>query len=64
MLQNHDRANRFGLKQVETTIKDGRFTEKLQLPVNPLTGEEAEAVVGRMMQAPPAVIAKAKSIYE
>jgi hypothetical protein len=32
MLQNHDRANRFGLKQVETTIKDGRFTEKLQLP--------------------------------
>jgi tripartite-type tricarboxylate transporter receptor subunit TctC len=54
-------------KAFNETMKDKEFladTEKLQLPVNPLTGEEAEAVVGRMMQAPPAVIAKAKSIYE
>jgi tripartite-type tricarboxylate transporter receptor subunit TctC len=54
-------------KAFNETMKDKEFladTEKLQLPVNPLTGEEAEAVVARMMQAPPAVVAKAKSIYE
>jgi hypothetical protein len=35
-----------------------------QLPVDPLTGEEAEAIVAKMMKAPPAVLAKAKAIYE
>lgn len=38
---------------------------KLHMPVNPLTGEQAQAVVERMMSsASPAVIAKAKAIYE
>jgi hypothetical protein len=35
-----------------------------QLPVDPLTGEEAEAIVAKMMKAPPAVVAKAKAICE
>ena len=30
--QNHDSANRFVLAEAETTIQDGRFTAKLQLP--------------------------------
>jgi tripartite-type tricarboxylate transporter receptor subunit TctC len=39
--------------------------EKLHLPVNPLTGEQAQAVVERMMSsASPEVVAKAKDIYE
>ena len=32
--------------------------------VNPITGEEAETIVAKMMSAPPAVVAKAKAIYE
>jgi tripartite-type tricarboxylate transporter receptor subunit TctC len=54
-------------KAFDETMKDKDFLaemEKQQLPVNPLSGEEAEAIVGRMMSAPPAVVAKAKAIYE
>jgi hypothetical protein len=32
MMRNHDRANRFVLAEAETTVKDGRFEVKLQLP--------------------------------
>jgi hypothetical protein len=38
--------------------------EKQQLPVYPLRGEEAEAVVAKMAGVPPEVAAKAKAIYE
>jgi hypothetical protein len=38
--------------------------EKQQLPVIPLTGEDAQQIVHKMMAAPPAVIAKAKEIFE
>jgi tripartite-type tricarboxylate transporter receptor subunit TctC len=54
-------------KAFSETMKDPEFLadmEKQQLPANPLTGEEAEAIVGRMMNAPPAIVAKAKAIYE
>jgi tripartite-type tricarboxylate transporter receptor subunit TctC len=49
------------------TMQDKDFRadmEKQQLPVNPITGEEAETIVTKMMSAPPAVVAKAKAIYE
>ncbi len=49
------------------TMKDKAFLaemEKQQLPVIPLSGEGAEDVVGKMMNAPPAILAKAKAIYE
>jgi tripartite-type tricarboxylate transporter receptor subunit TctC len=49
------------------TMQDKDFRadmEKQQLPVNPITGEEAETIVTKMMGAPPAVVAKAKAIYE
>jgi tripartite-type tricarboxylate transporter receptor subunit TctC len=49
------------------TMKDPAFLadmEKQQLPVNPLTGEEAEATVARLGAVPRAVAAKAKAIYE
>src|SRR5262245_13791264 len=49
------------------TMKDPAFLaemEKQQLPVYPLRGEEAEAVVARMANVPPAVAAKARVIYE
>ncbi len=54
-------------KAFDETMKDKDFLAEMgkqQLPVNPLTGAEAEAIVGKMMNAPPAVVAKAKVIYE
>jgi tripartite-type tricarboxylate transporter receptor subunit TctC len=49
------------------TMKDKAFLaemEKQQLPVIPLSGEHAEQIVDKMMGAPPAILAKAKAIYE
>jgi tripartite-type tricarboxylate transporter receptor subunit TctC len=54
-------------KAFNETMQDQDFLadmEKQQLPVNPMTGEAAEAIVGKMMSAPPAVVAKALAIYE
>ncbi|HWF97260.1 MAG TPA: hypothetical protein VG291_20095 [Xanthobacteraceae bacterium] len=54
-------------KAFNDTMQDKEFLaemEKQQLPVNPLTGEEAETIVAKMMTAPPAVVAKAQAIYE
>jgi len=54
-------------KAFNATMKDPAFLaemEKQQLPVYPLRGEEAEAVVARMANVPPAVAAKARVIYE
>ncbi|HEY6256066.1 MAG TPA: hypothetical protein VIY51_09770, partial [Xanthobacteraceae bacterium] len=54
-------------KAFNETMADKGFIaemEKQQLPLNPLPGEEAEAIVARMMSAPPAIVAKAKSLYE
>jgi tripartite-type tricarboxylate transporter receptor subunit TctC len=54
-------------KAFDETMQDKDFLAdmaKQQNPVNPLTGEEAEAIVAKMMSAPPAVVAKAKAIYE
>ena len=54
-------------KAFNETMQDKDFLAdmaKQQNPVNPLTGEEAETIVARMMSAPPAVVAKAKAIYE
>jgi hypothetical protein len=38
--------------------------EKQQLPLNPMTGEEAEAVVNKLMNVPANIVAKAKEIYD
>jgi tripartite-type tricarboxylate transporter receptor subunit TctC len=49
------------------TMKDPAFLtemEKQQLPVYPMRGEEAEGVVAKLANVPPAVAAKAKAIYE
>jgi tripartite-type tricarboxylate transporter receptor subunit TctC len=54
-------------KAFNETMQDKEFLAdmaKQQNPVNPMTGEEAETIVARMMNAPPAVVAKAKAIYE
>jgi len=54
-------------KAFNETMQDKEFLAdmaKQQLPVNPITGEAAEAIVGKMMGAPPAVVAKAQAIYE
>jgi tripartite-type tricarboxylate transporter receptor subunit TctC len=54
-------------KAFNETMKDKAFLadmEKQQLPVNPLTGEEAEATIGKMMNVSPRIAAKAKEIYE
>ena len=49
------------------TMKDPAFiaeTEKEQIPVHPLTGEEAGQIVTKMMAVSPDIITKAKKIYE
>jgi tripartite-type tricarboxylate transporter receptor subunit TctC len=54
-------------KAFDDTMQDKEFLadmEKQQLPVNPISGQEAETIVAKMMNAPPAVVAKAKAIYE
>jgi len=38
--------------------------KKQQLPVTPLTGEEAEQVVAKMTEAPPNIVAQAKKVFE
>jgi tripartite-type tricarboxylate transporter receptor subunit TctC len=54
-------------KAYDDTVKDPAFIadmDKQQLPLNPMTGVEAETVVNKLINVPPAVIAKAKAIYE
>jgi tripartite-type tricarboxylate transporter receptor subunit TctC len=54
-------------KAFAETMQDKAFLAdmaKQLLPVFPLTGEEAEAIVNRMASAPPEIVAKAKAIYE
>ena len=54
-------------KAFNDTMKDAAFIadmDKMQLPIAPLTGEEADAVVEKMLTAPPKILAAAKAIYE
>ena len=54
-------------KAFNDTMKDPAFIadmDKMQLPIAPLTGEEADAVVEKMLTAPPNILAAAKAIYE
>jgi tripartite-type tricarboxylate transporter receptor subunit TctC len=49
------------------TTKDPAFLadmKKQQLPVNPLSGQAAEQIVSKMLNASPAVVARAKQFYE
>jgi tripartite-type tricarboxylate transporter receptor subunit TctC len=49
------------------TMKDPAFladAEKQQLPVNPLTGEEAEAVIAKLAGVSREIAAQARTIYE
>src|SRR5205085_4590886 len=54
-------------KAFNDTMKDFAFLadmEKQQLPVNPLTAEESEAIVAKLAKASPEAVAKAKAIYQ
>jgi tripartite-type tricarboxylate transporter receptor subunit TctC len=54
-------------KAFDDTMKDAALlaeTEKAQIPVHPLTGEEAGQIVAKIMAVSPAIIAEAKKIYE
>lgn len=54
-------------KAFDETMKDPDLlaaAAKEQIPVAPLTGQEAEAIVGKLVNAPPAIVAKAKEIYQ
>ena len=47
-------------KAFDDTMKDPAFLaemEKQQLPVHPLTGDEAEKIVNELVDAPPAIVA-------
>jgi hypothetical protein len=51
----------------DETMKDPAFLadmKKQQLPSTPLTGEEAEKVVAKMLEAPPNIVAEAKKVFE
>jgi tripartite-type tricarboxylate transporter receptor subunit TctC len=54
-------------KAFNDTMTDPAFLadmDKMQLPVNAMTGEEAEAIVEKMVTAPPKILEEAKAIYE
>ena len=54
-------------KAFDDTMKDPAFLaemERAQLPVHPLSGEEAGQIVAKITTVSPAIIAKAKKIYE
>jgi tripartite-type tricarboxylate transporter receptor subunit TctC len=54
-------------KAFDDTMQDPEFRaemEKEQLPVHPLGGAAAEQIVAKTMAVSPAIIAKAKKIYE
>ena len=54
-------------KAFDDTMKDPAFLadmEKQQLPVHPLTGEQAETIVNGLVDVPPAIVAQAKPLYE
>jgi tripartite-type tricarboxylate transporter receptor subunit TctC len=54
-------------KAFDETMQDKEFLADMQkqmLPVIPLTGQQAEGIVGRIMSTPPEIVAKARQIYE
>jgi tripartite-type tricarboxylate transporter receptor subunit TctC len=54
-------------KAFDETMKDPGFLADMsneQLPVHPLTGQDAEKIVGELMSAPANIVAQAKAIYE
>ena len=54
-------------KAFDDTMKDPAFLAdmaKQQLPVHPLTGAEAEKIVGELMKVPAEIVAQAKPIYQ
>ena len=54
-------------KAFDDTMKDPGFLAdmaKEQLPVHPLTGAQAEKIVGELMSAPANIVAQAKAIYQ
>jgi hypothetical protein len=51
----------------DATMKDQAFlddTAKQRLSVSPATGAECEAIVAKIAKASPALVAKAKDIYD
>ena len=54
-------------KAFDDTMQDKEFLadmEKQQLPVNPMTGEEAETIVKKLVSVPANIVAEAKAIYQ
>ena len=54
-------------KAFNETMTDPGFLaemDKQQLPVNPLSAEQSEAIVAKLAKASPAAVAKAKAIYQ
>ena len=54
-------------KAFDDTVKDPGFVadmEKQQLPVHPVSGDQAETIVNELIAVPAAIVAQAKPIYE
>jgi tripartite-type tricarboxylate transporter receptor subunit TctC len=54
-------------KAFDETVKDPSFLAdmaKQQLPVHPLSGEQADTIVDELLNVPPQIVAQAKPVYE
>jgi tripartite-type tricarboxylate transporter receptor subunit TctC len=54
-------------KAFDDATKDPAFLadmKKQELPVHPIAGDKAEAIVSELIKVPPAIVAQAKAIYE
>ncbi|HTK13417.1 MAG TPA: hypothetical protein VL402_06420 [Xanthobacteraceae bacterium] len=54
-------------KAFDDAMKDPELiaqAKKQQIPVSPMSGEEAQKIVTKMTDVPPAIVAKAKAIYQ
>ena len=54
-------------KAFDDTMKDPGFLAQMNkewLPVHPVTGQEADQIISKIMMASPTIIAKAKEIYQ
>jgi hypothetical protein len=54
-------------KAFDETMSDAAFLSEAQkqlLPVNPIGGADAEAIIGKIYRSSPAVVARAKEVME
>ena len=61
-----DKIRRYcaALGETNPIYTDAAAAKKAQLPINPITGQDAEGIVGKLVNAPANIVQQAKNIYE